>query len=76
MESCLAQIAYHMQARRKTLQQYQKMQAKLVTANLEAMGGIQQVRDVNLVADPTFVCTLLIRPGFDGFRLRIGSYKI
>ena len=30
------------QARRKTLQQYHKMQTKLVTCNLELMGGIQE----------------------------------
>ena len=30
-----------MQARRKTLQQYQRMQSKLVTCNLELMGVIQ-----------------------------------
>ena len=29
------------QARRKTLQQYQKMQTKLVTCNLDLMGGIK-----------------------------------
>lgn len=34
-------VRLQIKARRKTLQQYQKMQNKLVTCNLELMGGIQ-----------------------------------
>ncbi|KAL5259601.1 hypothetical protein ACHWQZ_G009897 [Mnemiopsis leidyi] len=62
-------VRLQIKARRKTLQQYQKMQTKLVTCNLELMGGIQE--NENDVHDKV---TALLEQ-YEKFRGAIGNIR-